>query len=186
MMNKQNMNNEIIKKNLIFNWKKDKIISKIINSFQTANVEIRFIGGCVRDTFLKVEITDIDFAVNCVPEKTINTLKKNNLEFFTYGFDHGTISCFKNDRKFEITSLRKDIRTDGRHAVVEYTQDWKLDASRRDLTFNAISVSVDGSIHDYFNGIEDLNNSKLVFIGNCLDRIKEDFLRIIRFNRFLN
>ena len=111
-------------------------------------------------------------------------LKKNNISFYESGIEHGTVTAKIDDYKFEITTLRKDISTDGRHAEVEFSKDWHEDASRRDFTFNAIYADLHGNLYDPFNGREDLELGNVKFIGDPEKRIKEDYLRIIRFIRF--
>ena len=109
---------------------------------------------------------------------------KKNIKYYESGIKHGTITALINDIKFEITSLRKDIDTDGRHAKVEFSENWKEDASRRDFTINSIYADIDGSLFDPFDGKKDLENGKVLFIGNAETRIKEDYLRILRYIRF--
>ena len=111
-------------------------------------------------------------------------MKKNQINFFETGIKHGTITAIINQRKFEITSLRKDINTDGRHAEVEFSKNWKEDALRRDFTFNSIYADLDGNLFDPFNGVDDLKNGNIKFIGDANLRIKEDYLRILRYIRF--
>ncbi len=146
--------------------------------------EIRYVGGCVRKILKNEKINDIDLAANLNPEQIIEVCKKKNIKFFESGLEHGTITVIINDYKFEITSLRKDLKTDGRHADVVFTNDWKEDASRRDFSINSIYSDLQGNLFDPFNGKKDLENGKISFIGNAEKRIKEDYLRILRYIRF--
>ncbi len=154
-----------------------------INSFSSES-EVRYVGGCIRKIINKETIDDIDLATNLKPKDVCDALKKNNISYYESGIDHGTITALEDDYKFEITTLRKDIFTDGRHAKVEFSKDWKADASRRDFTINAIYSDRDGNLFDPFNGINDLKNGQVTFIGDADKRIKEDYLRILRYLRF--
>ena len=156
---------------------------KAIDSF-SVNSEIRYVGGCVRKIINKEDFDDIDLAVNLNPKDVCEALDKKNIKYYESGIKHGTITALINDIKFEITSLRKDIDTDGRHAKVEFSENWKEDASRRDFTINSIYADIDGSLFDPFDGKKDLENGKVLFIGNAETRIKEDYLRILRYIRF--
>jgi len=156
---------------------------KAIHSF-SVNSEIRYVGGCVRKIINKEDFDDIDLAVNLIPKDVCEALDKKNIKYYESGIKHGTITALINDIKFEITSLRKDIDTDGRHAKVEFSENWKEDASRRDFTINSIYADIDGSLFDPFDGKKDLENGKVLFIGNAETRIKEDYLRILRYIRF--
>jgi len=146
--------------------------------------EARFIGGCVRDALVNRKSFDIDIAVNFSPNRTIEILKDNNIRYVPTGLQHGTVTAILNGSAYEVTSLREDVETDGRHAKVKFTTDWEKDASRRDFTINAISVNMQGEVFDYFGGIEDLRLGKVRFIGDAEKRIEEDYLRILRFFRF--
>ena len=160
-----------------------KKIFKIIEEF-SATSEIRYVGGCVRKIINNEVIDDIDLAVNLNPDEVSKILKENNIKFYKTGIDHGTITALINNKKFEITSLRKDISTDGRHAKVEFSNDWHEDASRRDFTINSIYADIDGNLFDPFDGKKDLENGEVIFIGEVHKRIKEDYLRILRYVRF--
>ena len=168
------------------NIKKETEIEKIfraIHSF-SANSEIRYVGGCVRKIINKENFDDIDLAVNLNPKDVCEALNKNDIKYYESGIEHGTITALINNIKFEITSLRKDVDTDGRHAKVEFSDNWKEDASRRDFTINAIYADIDGSLFDPFDGKKDLENGKILFIGNVEIRVKEDYLRVLRYIRF--
>ena len=158
-------------------------IFKIFNSYSD-RAELRFVGGCVRKLISNENIDDIDLSTNLRPENVIEILKKYKINFYETGLDHGTITATINKKSFEITSLRKDIKTDGRHAQVEYTDNWLEDASRRDFTINSIYSDLDGNLFDPFNGKKDLTDGKIKFIGDPSKRIKEDYLRILRYIRF--
>jgi len=160
-----------------------KKIFKIIEGFSSTS-EIRYVGGCVRKVINNEVVDDIDLAVNLNPDEVLKIFKKNNIKFYETGINHGTITALIDNKKFEITSLRKDVLTDGRHAKVEFSNDWHEDASRRDFTINAIYADIDGNLFDPFDGKKDLENGKIKFIGEADKRIKEDYLRILRYVRF--
>jgi len=146
--------------------------------------EIRYVGGCVRKILNKEKFDDIDLATNLKPDEVKECLKKNNIDFFETGIEHGTITARINEKNFEITSLRKDISTDGRHAVVEFTNEWTKDALRRDFTINSIYADKEGNLFDPNDGVKDLENRIVKFIGDPEKRVKEDYLRILRYVRF--
>ena len=158
-------------------------IFEAINSF-SPDSEIRYVGGCIRKIINKEEVDDIDLATNLEPNQICEALKKNNINYYESGIEHGTITALEGEHKFEITTLRKDILTDGRHAKVEFSNDWKEDASRRDFTINSIYADKDGNLFDPYNGVNDLENGVVNFIGEVDKRIKEDYLRILRYIRF--
>jgi poly(A) polymerase len=160
-----------------------KKIFDSINNF-SSNSEIRYVGGCIRQIIQKEIVNDIDLATNLNPQQVCEALKKSDINFYETGIEHGTITAIIDDYKFEITSLREDIKTDGRHAEVKFSNDWKKDASRRDFTINSIYSDVNGNLFDPFNGKQDLENGLVKFIGNPELRIKEDYLRILRYLRF--
>ena len=154
-----------------------------INNFNKTS-EVRYVGGCIRKIIKKEEIDDIDLATNLTPTEVCNALKKNNINFYETGIDHGTITAIISDQKYEITTLRKDVSTDGRHAKVEFSLDWKDDSNRRDFSINAIYSDKDGNLFDPHNGKKDLESGTVKFIGNPEERIQEDYLRILRYLRF--
>ena len=158
-------------------------VKTIFNLFNN-NQGIYLVGGCIRDALSGKDVTDIDFAVDIDPEEVIKILTKNNIKFYDIGINYGTVTAVIDSKNYEITSLREDIETDGRHAKVKYTSDIKADSLRRDFTINAIYVNRDGELFDFHNGIEDIENRKLKFIGSANDRVKEDYLRILRYFRF--
>ena len=156
---------------------------KVIEGFSDTS-EIRYVGGCVRKILYSEEVDDIDLAVNLSPDQVSEILKKKNIKFYITGIDHGTITALTDKKKFEITSLRKDISTDGRHAKVEFSNNWYEDASRRDFTINSIYADIQGNLYDPFDGKKDIKNGKIRFIGEADKRIKEDYIRILRYVRF--
>ena len=173
--------------NLSFrNIKKETEVKKIFSAIRSfsANSEIRYVGGCVRKIINKEKVDDIDLAVNLNPEDVCVALKRENIKYYESGIKHGTITALINSHKFEITSLRKDIDTDGRHAKVEFSKSWKEDASRRDFTINSIYADIEGNLFDPFDGKRDLEIGKINFIGDVETRIKEDYLRVLRYIRF--
>jgi len=158
---------------------------KIINLLNPRNKNFtKFVGGCVRKALNKKIDFDIDLASFLSSQKLREILQNNNYKIISFTKRYGTISVVSGKYKYEISTLRKDIKTYGRQADIERTQNWFLDASRRDFTINAIYVDKYGKIFDPFNGIKDLQNNLIRFIGNPVHRIKEDYLRAIRFIRF--
>ncbi|XP_015782981.1 CCA tRNA nucleotidyltransferase 1, mitochondrial [Tetranychus urticae] len=169
----------------ILNMPELKLLSDL---FSQRGYLLRLAGGAVRDILLNIQPNDYDLASDATPDKMIEILSnKENIRLITTpsGERHGTVAALINGSKmFEITTLRIDKITDGRHAEVEFIQDWKLDALRRDFTINSIFMELDGSIIDYFNGQKDLSDGVIRFVGNPVERIKEDYLRIMRYFRF--
>ena len=143
-----------------------------------------FVGGCVRNFLQSKKIVDIDIATIFTPLEIKKKLKNTNFKVIDTGIDHGSVTVILNDKKFELTTLRKDIKTDGRHAEVKLINDWEEDSKRRDFTINAIYLNKRGKIFDPQQGVNDLKNGVVKFIGDPQTRIEEDFLRIIRFVRF--
>jgi poly(A) polymerase len=173
--------------NLSFrNLKKETEVEQIFNAIDSfsAGSEIRYVGGCVRKIINKEKVDDIDLAVNLKPTDVCTALKNKEIKYYESGIEHGTITALINNIRFEITSLRRDMDTDGRHAKVEFSDNWKEDASRRDFTINAIYADIDGNLFDPFDGKKDLENGQISFIGNPEKRIKEDYLRVLRYIRF--
>ncbi len=158
-------------------------IFEAINNFSEKS-EIRYVGGCVRKVIKKENVDDIDLATNLTPLEVCEALKNKQISYYETGIEHGTITAIIDEYKYEITSLRKDVSTDGRHAEVEFSLDWKEDASRRDFTINSIYADGDGNLFDPFNGKKDLEDGYINFIGNAEKRIQEDYLRILRYLRF--
>ena len=168
--------------NLIKNTSANKIFKAI--NFHSSDSEVRFVGGCIRKIINKEKVNDIDMATNLDPQKIKEILKKNKIEYHETGIEHGTITALIEGHKFEITSLREDILTDGRHAKVKFSKNWKEDALRRDFTINSIYADEEGNLFDPFEGKKDLENGIVNFIGEPDKRIKEDYLRILRYLRF--
>ena len=166
--------------------KNNKRVNKIFGAINNYNEtsEIRYVGGCVRKILNDEKTDDIDLATNLTPDQVKQCLEKNQIKFFETGIEHGTITAVIDDQNFEITTLRKDVKTDGRHAVVEYTTNWKEDSLRRDFSINSIYSDLDGNLYDPNFGHKDLNVGIIKFIGDPETRIKEDYLRIIRYLRF--
>jgi len=152
--------------------------------FVDKGFDIRFVGGCVRDFLVGHTPNDIDLCTDANPTEQIEIYQAANIRYITTGLQHGTVSVVLNNITYEITSLRRDEKTDGRHATVAYTRDWYTDSERRDFTINAMSLTFNGKLIDYFNGLDDLHNGLVVFVGNAEQRIQEDYLRILRWFRF--
>lgn len=158
---------------------------KILSILKSEGGIARVVGGAVRDAILGKKNYDVDIATNLLPTQTIDILAKSNIKVLPTGQKYGTVTAFCHGEKFEITTLRKDILNDGRYAEVVFTDDFFTDAARRDFTINALSYCpFEQKIYDYFNGIQDLQEFKVIFIGQAYKRICEDFLRILRFFRF--
>jgi len=146
--------------------------------------EARVVGGAVRDALAGRAVADIDLATPRRPLAVIQALEDARIRAVPTGLDHGTVTAVVGGQGVEITTLRRDVETDGRHAVVAFTEDWRADAARRDFTINALSLARDGSVFDYFGGIEDLRAQRVRFVGDPRTRIAEDYLRVLRFFRF--
>ena len=144
----------------------------------------RFVGGCVRNAILGDPVDDVDIATQLEPDAVTKALESAGLKAVPTGLEHGTITAVSGGAAFEITTLRKDVSTDGRRAVVAFTEDWGEDSRRRDFRINAIYADFDGQVYDPQNGLKDAENREIVFIGDADDRIREDYLRILRFFRF--
>ncbi len=175
-------------KRIFFPFYKKKIIKdlfQILNENKTKNA--MFVGGCVRKHLNSEEVGDIDIATCLTPEEVISKFNGNkNFKIHKTGIDHGTLTIVSNldGSSFEITTLREDVSTDGRHAKVAFSKDWTKDSERRDFTINAIYMDERGKIFDPQNGLKDLKEKKIKFIGNAHERIQEDYLRILRYLRF--
>jgi poly(A) polymerase len=146
--------------------------------------EARFVGGAVRNALLGVPVVDVDIAVPMPPQEALARLRSKNIKVVETGLDHGTVTAIAGTHAFEITSLRRDVETDGRHARIAFTDDWAEDAARRDFTINALYATADGEIFDYATGVEDLIAGKVRFMGDARARIAEDHLRVLRLFRF--
>ena len=158
-------------------------IFEAINNY-SENSEVRYVGGCIRKVIKKENVDDIDLATNLKPKEVCEVLKDRDINFYETGIEHGTVTAIIDKYKYEITSLRKDIKTDGRHAKVEFSADWKEDAMRRDFSINSIYSDEKGNLFDPNGGKKDLEEGLINFIGDTESRIKEDYLRILRYIRF--
>ncbi len=147
-------------------------------------VDGRFVGGAVRNALSGWPVSDIDIAVPMPPEETLQRLETAAIKAVPTGLAHGTVTAIVSGRPYEVTSLRHDVETDGRHAVVTFTDDWMEDSTRRDFTMNALYATIDGEIFDYHGGVEDLIAGRVRFVGDAGQRIREDYLRILRLFRF--
>jgi poly(A) polymerase len=144
----------------------------------------RFVGGCVRSALLGERVADIDIATRLLPEQVIEAARVAGLKSVPTGLFHGTVTVIAGGKPFEVTSLRRDVETDGRRAVVAFTQDWAEDAQRRDFRLNALYADFDGLVHDPVGGLEDVATRRFVFVGSAEQRIREDYLRTLRLFRF--
>ena len=165
-------------------WLRNPSAQKLSKLYKSFGYQVLFVGGCVRNTILKMPVTDIDLATDAQPEKIIKIAKENNIRFVPTGLAHGTITLIIDNKNYQITTFRTDFDHDGRYAKVEFTESLLLDASRRDLTINALYCNHVGEVIDPLNGLNDIKKQKIKFIGNPNERIKEDNLRILRFFRF--
>lgn len=166
-------------------WMTAPPVRLVMETLNSDGVEARFVGGCVRDALLKRTIRDIDIATTARPEDTTKILEAKGIKVIPTGIAHGTVTAVVKGQEFQITTLRHDAETDGRHASVIYTDDWEADAARRDFTINTLSCTPDGDIYDPFHGIEDISNGYIRFVGLPVERIDEDALRILRYFRFV-
>jgi poly(A) polymerase len=167
---------------MAFAWLTASEVQRLVAAFPPGS--LRFVGGAVRDSILGKPVGDIDAATTLTPDATMGALEKAGIKAIPTGIAHGTITAAINGKSLEITTLRKDVATDGRHATVAYTDDWQEDAKRRDFTMNALYLSPEGTLIDYFAGVADAKAGRITFIGDPAARIQEDYLRILRFFRF--
>ena len=166
-------------------WQQREGMRQLLAALDAAQASTRYVGGCVRDTLLGLEVNDVDLATRLEPDEVLDRLRRARIKAVPTGIAHGTITAVLRDSPVEITTLRRDVSTDGRRATVAFTHDWEADAARRDFTINALSADPEtGEVHDYFNGLADLDARQVRFIGDALTRIAEDHLRILRFFRF--
>ncbi len=165
-------------------WLTEPAVRRLLAALSAAGIEARFVGGCVRDTLLRQEIGDIDLATPARPDAVMAALKKAKIKAIPTGVAHGTVTAVIPPRHFEITTLRRDVETYGRHAKVAFDADWEEDAARRDFTINAIYLAPDGTIFDPVGGEADLAARRVRFVGDAATRIAEDVLRILRYYRF--
>jgi len=165
-------------------WLDAKATRMLIAALDAGGIDFRFVGGAVRDGLLGRKVSDIDVATPAMPEDVVRAVEAAGLKAIPTGIAHGTVTVVAKHQPFEVTTLRRDVETDGRHAVVAFTDDWRADAARRDFTMNALYADRDGAITDFFGGQGDARAGHVRFIGNPAQRIGEDALRILRFFRF--
>lgn len=165
-------------------WMTAPETTAVFDALKSAGAQVRFVGGCVRDSLIGRRVNDVDIATDAEPSRVIELMQEAGFRTIPLGLDHGTVMVVVDGESFEITTLRRDIETDGRRATVEFTDDWEADAARRDLTFNALSLDADGTIHDPFGGAADVKAGRVRFVGDAATRIKEDYLRLLRYYRF--
>ncbi len=165
-------------------WLSDKKLQALLEALSTGDDEARVVGGAVRNTLLGQIVTDIDIATTTQPDETVRRARGAGFRTAPTGIDHGTVTVIAEGQAYEVTTLRADVETDGRHAHVTFGRDWRSDAERRDFTINALYARANGEIIDLVGGLEDLESQTLRFIGDADTRITEDYLRILRFFRF--
>ena len=156
----------------------------VIRALTAGGGEVRFVGGCVRDSIAGRPVGDIDIATPEPPVRVMELLEAAGIKAIPTGIGHGTVTAIEESRKFEITTLRRDLDTDGRHARVDFIDDWVVDARRRDFTINTLSSTPDGDVYDPLGGLDDLGQGRVRFVGVPKERIEEDLLRLLRFFRF--
>src|SRR5262249_22464103 len=164
-------------------WMTAPETTAVMAALAAAGGEARFVGGCVRDALLGRKVSDVDIATHEPPERVMNLLARAGIKAIPTGIKHGTVTAVTDGRHFEITTLRRDVETYGRHAKVEYTDDWEADAARRDFTMNALFCSVDGTIYAPVGGLDALQGQGVRFVGDPVERIREDVRRLLRFFR---
>src|SRR3984957_17058565 len=165
-------------------WMDEPPVQALLAALASGGIAARFVGGCVRNWVSDRRVDDIDLAVDKPPETVMRALEAADLRVVPTGLKHGTVTAIVKGRVFELTTLRRDVETDGRRATVAFTDDWLEDAGRRDFTFNALYADPDGTLYDPFDGRADLKAGRVRFIGDPDRRIEEDRLRVLRFFRF--
>jgi tRNA nucleotidyltransferase/poly(A) polymerase len=165
-------------------WLKRPETGRVFAALAVPGVETRAVGGAVRDTLLGLKVTEIDLATTALPEQVMTLARKADLKAVPTGIEHGTVTVIADGVPFEVTTLRRDVETFGRHATIAFTENWEEDARRRDFTINALYAGSDGTVFDPLSGYADLVAGRVRFIGDAEARIKEDYLRILRFFRF--
>ncbi len=165
-------------------WLRDGPAAKLLAVLNSSGEEARVVGGAVRNALFGEALGDIDLATTALPADVLRRVEAAGFRAVPTGLEHGTVTVIVEGRPFEVTTLREDVETFGRKAVVRYGRDWRADAERRDFTMNALSVTADGRIHDYVGGLADIAERRVRFIGEPAARIAEDYLRILRFFRF--
>ena len=167
-------------------WRRRPGLDRLLAVLEADKGMARYVGGAVRDSLLGAQAADVDIATRHLPQEVMARLKKAGIKAVPTGIDHGTVTAVLDGWPVEITTLRRDLTTDGRRATIAYSDDWREDAARRDFTINALYADpLTGEISDYFGGLDDLEAKRIRFIGNAADRIEEDHLRILRYFRFL-
>jgi tRNA nucleotidyltransferase/poly(A) polymerase len=162
----------------------DPRVHAIMDRLTDAGAKVRFVGGAVRDLVAGLPFKDIDLTTDYRPGDVIDLFEEAGFDVIPTGLKHGTVTVVVDGEPFEITTLRADLSTDGRHAEVGFVTDFRIDAERRDFTINAMSADRAGKVYDYFGGIDDLNNGRVRFVGDAEKRVQEDYLRILRYFRF--
>jgi poly(A) polymerase len=166
-------------------WRRRRGMAKLLEALGAKEGLTRYVGGAVRDGLLSLPVSDVDLATRLRPDQVVERLQAAGIKAVPTGFEHGTVTAVSDGHPYEVTTLRRDVETFGRRAKVAFTDDWKEDAARRDFTINALMADpVTGEVFDYFEGISDLENRHVRFIGDPFERIAEDHLRILRFFRF--
>jgi len=165
-------------------WLSDTATVAIMDALCAGGADVRYVGGCVRDAIAKRPVADIDIGTPEPPETVTERLQQAGIKVIPTGIEHGTVTAVVDNHAFEITTLRCDVETDGRRAVIAYTDDWIVDSSRRDFTINALSANREGDVYDYHDGIADLAHGRIRFVGRAEERVQEDYLRILRYFRF--
>jgi len=165
-------------------WLTSGALPRLLAVLDRDGEEARAVGGAVRNALLGMQVLEVDVATTAVPDEVVKRVTAAGFKSVPTGIEHGTVTVVIDKHPFEVTTLRKDVETYGRHARVEFGRDWKADAERRDFTINALSATRDGAVYDYAGGLDDLAHHRVRFIGNPAKRIEEDYLRILRFFRF--
>ena len=165
-------------------WLAERSLVQLLSVLDRDGEEARVVGGAVRNTLIGLPHGDVDVATTAVPAEVTRRAEAAGFKPVPTGFDHGTVTVVVEGRPFEVTTLREDVETFGRHATVKFGRDWKRDAERRDFTMNALTLAPDGTVHDHVGGLADLERRRVRFIGDAATRIREDYLRILRFFRF--
>lgn len=165
-------------------WLRSPALIKVFDALTAGGAETRVVGGAVRNAMIDRPVKEIDIATTALPADVTRLATKAGLGVYPTGIEHGTVTVVADKRSFEVTTLRRDVETDGRHAVVTFTTSWEEDAARRDFTINALYCSADGTVYDFVGGLDDLRQRRVRFIGDAEARIREDYLRILRFFRF--
>lgn len=168
-----------------FSWREDACLKALFAALNRDGDEVRVVGGAVRNSLLGLPIGDIDCATTALPSETMERGRQAGFKIVPTGLEHGTLTLVKDGQSYEVTSLRADVETDGRHAKVAFGRDWAEDAARRDFTMNALYLDADGQLYDHLgSGVADTKARRVRFIGKAEERIREDYLRILRFFRF--